>query len=640
MRRGTKWLLGVVGGFFGLLAVLVVAVVLLFQWDWLRQPLAGLLSGATGRSVTIGHLVGQWSLRPRIVLDDFRVANAPWAKPSEMVSVQHAEIVINVPDLLRGRVDIPAIKLVHPLVTLERRGDGTTNWTFGARQVAKTATPQKRSEVPLVGRIDIEGGRLIYHDEKLGLNVDSRISTVVGTGHQGAGGVQLRGTGTMHGEAFQLVALGGSLINLSSTRKPWPLTLDLTVGPTHGRLSGTLTEPVKFKGLNVNVGLSGPDLSRLTNFTGVPLPITPPYQLSGHLQRQGAVWRITGMAGRVGHSDLEGDIGIDTGHPRLDIQANLHSRVLDYRDVGSLVGLRATAAAPPPAAAPRRILPNAPLATKQIRQVDARVRFHGDKVNAPRAPLNQVDLDLVLKDGVLHLAPLDVGVAGGLVRAGIVVDAHTDNVTTRYDLRLSRFQLARFLDSAGLKGDGSGEIYGRILLTGYGDTVRKSLGSSNGAIRVVVNHGSVLNLGVALAGLDIARTLGILATGQKPIPLRCFVADFQVKNGVARPKTFVLDTREATVTMNGSISLRHETMALQVQSHPKGPTLSAHTPIDINGPFTRPSIAVAKAPLVARGAGAVVLGTLLTPLASVLAFIDPGLPKSPDCAALENHPGG
>lgn len=636
-----KWFLGIAGGFFGLLAVLVVAVVLLFQWDWLRQPLAGVLSKAVGRSVTVGHLVGQWSLQPRFVLDDFRVANAPWAKPSEMLSVQHAEVVINLPDLLHGRVDIPAIKLVHPMVTLERRADGTSNWTFGAKQTAKAATPQKRSEVPLVGRIDIDGGRLIYHDEKLGLKVDSQISTVVGTGHQGAGGVQLRGTGTMHGEAFQLVALGGSLINLSSTKKPWPLTLDLTVGPTHGRLSGTLTEPIKFKGLNVNVGLSGPDLSRLTSFTGVPLPITPPYQLSGHLQREGDVWHITSMAGRVGHSDLEGDLKIDTANPRLNLQADLRSKILDYRDVGSLVGLRTDETAPKPTGAPRRILPNAPLATKQVRQTDARVRFHGDKVNAPRAPLTAVDLDLVLKDGVLHLAPLDVGVAGGSVRAGIVVDARTDNVRTDYDIRLSQFQLARFLDSTGLKGAGSGDIYGRILLTGYGDTVRKSLGSSTGAIRVVINHGSVLNLGVALAGLDIARTLGILATGQKkPIPLNCFVADFQVQDGIAHPKVFVLDTDEATVTMSGSISLRDETLGLQVLSHPKGPTISARTPIDITGPFTRPSVGLAKAPLAARGAGAVVLGALLTPFASILAFIDPGLQKGPNCAALESHPGG
>jgi hypothetical protein len=37
--------------------------------------------------------------------------------------------------------------------------------------------------------------------------------------------------------------------------------------------------------------------------------------------------------------------------------------------------------------------------------------------------------------------------------------------------------------------------------------------------------------------------------------------------------------------------------------------------------------------LAEQGAVAVALGTLLTPLASILAFVDPGLAKNKDCAA-------
>lgn len=70
-------------------------------------------------------------------------------------------------------------------------------------------------------------------------------------------------------------------------------------------------------------------------------------------------------------------------------------------------------------------------------------------------------------------------------------------------------------------------------------------------------------------------------------------------------------------------------------AHPKDPTpLSARTPITITGPFAGPSIGVEAGPLAARAAGAVALGALLTPLAAILAFIDPGLEKDNDCAAL------
>src|SRR3546814_20334699 len=89
----------------------------------------------------------------------------------------------------------------------------------------------------------------------------------------------------------------------------------------------------------------------------------------------------------------------------------LHSKVLDYRDIGPLIGLSPPAEVPapqtkqadtaPPAAVktppskpapapapagdapPPRVLPDAPLAAEPIRAVDGKVPFHGDKVDAP-----------------------------------------------------------------------------------------------------------------------------------------------------------------------------------------------------------------------------------------------------------------
>jgi hypothetical protein len=50
---------------------------------------------------------------------------------------------------------------------------------------------------------------------------------------------------------------------------------------------------------------------------------------------------------------------------------------------------------------------------EQIRHVDARVRVRGAKVDAPNTPLEAVDLTLDLRDGVLKMAPLALGIAPG-----------------------------------------------------------------------------------------------------------------------------------------------------------------------------------------------------------------------------------
>ncbi len=654
-RSGRRWWYWWVGGTAALILVLMAAVAL-FDWNWLRSPAERFITAATGRQTVIdGRLEGQWSLTPRFVIEDFHMANAEWGREKELIAFERAEIVVDLREMLRGRTVLPEIRLVKPQLALERNAEGEGNWTFGVVAAKDVAAPEDRTEMPLIGRLRIEDGRFVYRDEKAGIDIDAEIATVRGAGGEGTDRVRLGGRGTMHGEAFRLRMMGGSLLSLRENEEPYPLTVEIEVGQTRGRMSGTLADPIRFEGIDLEVALSGPDLGKLQTMTGVPLPMTPPYDLRGRLHRDGAILRIETMAGRVGNSDLGGIIRIDTGRERLYLEADLHSRVLNYRDIGPLIGLHPDEELKPNTAAmtgaqkaaaqeagepvakgpPPRVLPDAPLAIEQIRQVDARVKFRGDKVEAPNTPLSGVDLDLLLENSVLHLRPLKLGVAGGLVNADIRIDARSDAVLTQYDVKLNQFRLERFLESAGLKDSGSGEINGRIQLVGYGDTVQKSLGSANGQVRMAMDNGTLSNLAMELVGLDVGQAALFWAGGDKQIPLRCFVTDFNVERGLMTPRVFVLDTTDTTVTAEGSISLTQELLGLKIRAHPKDPSLlSARTPININGAFSRPTVGVDAAPLAARGAGAIALGVLLTPLASILAFIEPGLESDSDCAAL------
>ena len=58
------------------------------------------------------------------------------------------------------------------------------------------------------------------------------------------------------------------------------------------------------------------------------------------------------------------------------------------------------------------------------------------------------------------------------------------------------------------------------------------------------------------------------------------------------------------------------------------------SPVVIHGTLAHPSIGVQAGAGLGQAAAAVALGVVLTPLAAVLAFVDPGLAKDADCAAL------
>ena len=58
------------------------------------------------------------------------------------------------------------------------------------------------------------------------------------------------------------------------------------------------------------------------------------------------------------------------------------------------------------------------------------------------------------------------------------------------------------------------------------------------------------------------------------------------------------------------------------------------SPIEIGGTLLHPQIGVKTIDLAAQAGGAIALGVLLTPVASLLAFVDPGLAKDANCASL------
>lgn len=105
--------------------------------------------------------------------------------------------------------------------------------------------------------------------------------------------------------------------------------------------------------------------------------------------------------------------------------------------------------------------------------------------------------------------------------------------------------------------------------------------------------------------------------------------------GTASARTFVIDTGVVLAKGSGTIDLGAETMNLKIDGETKEARLiRLWSPININGPLTSPKIGIDAGSVVAQGGFAAALGSLLSPLAALLPFVDPGLAKDADCGAL------
>jgi hypothetical protein len=117
--------------------------------------------------------------------------------------------------------------------------------------------------------------------------------------------------------------------------------------------------------------------------------------------------------------------------------------------------------------------------------------------------------------------------------------------------------------------------------------------------------------------------------------MRCGVANFKAADGNLKVATLLIDTTNVLVTGQGDINLQTEAIDLSLQGKPKKTrVLRLRTPILVRGTLLQPKIGVEPGKLAAQTGGAVALGALLTPVAALLAFVDGGLAKDANCAAL------
>jgi AsmA family protein len=175
----------------------------------------------------------------------------------------------------------------------------------------------------------------------------------------------------------------------------------------------------------------------------------------------------------------------------------------------------------------------------------------------------------------------------------------------------------------------------RIKVSGHGRSVHQVAASANGTVTAVLPRGVIRDSLAKLSGLDLGGLARLLTKSQKETPIRCGVASFEAREGTLTAQSMVVDTDPVLITGNGTVHLDSEALDLAFQGHPKSfELLRVRSPLLVRGTLSHPSVDIKAGNSVVQAAEAVALGVVFTPLAAVLAFVDPGLTKDADCAAL------
>ncbi len=650
----------VLAGAAVLVAVPVAAAITLLNMDWNRAKpwLNGRASEALGRPFAIaGDLSLTWQQPataagsktwrdslpwPHLQAQDVRLGNPDAmaqtdGEPAQLATVSQLAFSLNPLALLEKKIIIPELRFDTPQIRLLRSKDGRNNWTFEKQDQASPWQLELQSVVFSKGTVYLTDGvtQTAMRADVDTLADDKRY------------GIAWTLSGKYRGESVQGGGKAGSVLSLQRQGTPFPIQAEMRASGSSMAIEGTLTRPTDLAALDVRLKIAGPSMARLYPLTGVLLPETPHFSTEGHLTGTlapgGGEWVYDQFSGKVGSSDVEGKLAFSASKPRKRLTGEVHSRLLQFVDLGPLVGADSSASkkergvtSTQPAG---RVLPVETFKTERWTSLDADVRYTADKITRDaELPISKLDTHVLLTDGVLSLTPLNFNVAGGTLTSQIKLDGSgkviPNGIAAELKASARHLRIKQLFPRLPALQASVGEINGDASLSATGNSVATLLGSSNGEVRALINRGSISKLLLEEMGLNIGSIVVTKLVGDKQVKLNCMAADFVVNKGLMRTRQFIVDTEDAVLHIDGTVNLGNEQLDLTLQPDSKGLRIfSLRSPLYVKGTFSKPDVSVDKGVLALRAGGALALA-VVAPVAALLPLVNAGPGEENECATL------
>lgn len=636
-----------VGGVISVAALIALALLVLTNLDWNRAKpwFDTRVSEATERSFAInGDLSLNWQRPaleqtgwrrwvpwPHLRAKDVMLGNPEWASTGPvMARIRQIDFNVNPFLLLRKTIRVQSLILTEPRLALEQDKKGQNNWTF----------PKK--EGSSAWRFDLQDlsmvqGSVRYVDPAKRADITARVDTLKD------GSVAWKFEGIFNDERLTGGGRTGALLSLQAKNVRYPVEAAVRVGETTITAKGTLTDPAHPSALDVDLQILGASMADLFPLSGVLLPETPKFstggRLVGTLGRGNMQLRYEKFKGRVGSSDIGGTLEYLQRNPRPLLRGDVASNYLNLKDLGAVIGAsdgRKKQKAGEVKQPPGKILPVSPFKTDRWGKMDVEVQFTGKKIiRSENTPIDNLHTNVRMNNGVLSLAPLNFGIAGGRLTTELAIDGRSNPAKAQMKISARNLKLNRLFPAVESMRASLGEMHGDAQLSAAGNSFAALLASANGEVKSLIDEGTVSKYILEAMGLNVGSMVISKLFGDRQVRLDCMAADFNVVNGLMRPRIFIVDTEDATILVDGNIDLAQEKLNLTIHPESKGIRIfSLRSPLYVKGTFKQPDVGVNKGVVALKAGAAVVLGTVASPFAALLALVNPGPGKDSPCASL------
>ncbi|GAN67686.1 AsmA family protein [Acetobacter orleanensis] len=607
----------------GGVALAVLLLILFWSWDWFVPLVNSKATALLHRKTTIAHLHVQLGRVTTIKVDALRIEQP---KPFEKEKDQFAQaksltVSVDVWSYLwHRRLRLPLIALEQPTADIIALKNTVNNYTF-----TEDGKPEKKPEkqensasanLPEIGELRITDGALHVRYDPLQADMQIAVQTTPPKGND-RGTLHLDAKGGYAQQPITARFIGGALLSFVTDKAPYPVDLTVQNGPTNATLKGDVLHPMRFAGAHLKLHFAGPDMSLLYPLTGVPIPRTPAYSITGNLDYSRNHILFKDFEGKMGSSDIGGTLELDPHQKPMNVEANLRSRQVNLVDLGGFIGAKPTetASEKKQAANSTTVLPDTPINIPRLNAINAHVTYRGAHIENKKLPLDKIDTEFFITNGEINLKRLNFAVGNGTLASTATLKPDGSLFDTSARIDFARIDLARVMQATA-NSKARGIIGGHMTLKAKGNSIASLMAAGNGGLTLVLDQGGDITAILPdIMGLQLGNAILTALGLPSHTDIKCFIADMPLKNGIVSTNTLLLETGEARTLGRGTINFKTNTLDYALTTRSQNPTIaSLPGAFHISGLIKSPTV-LPGAEILGRAAAAAGLGFVFPPLA-------------------------
>lgn len=406
----------------------------------------------------------------------------------------------------------------------------------------------------------------------------------------------------------QPLLLSGKLDSLDSilNNKTLELQLKLEAFKINLEAEGSIVKPLDVDSAQIDVSLNIPEPKESVHGIAQFVPGIKqnnniiaglPISFNGKLTATSDTIRLENIQLKAASNDIAGVVFADFRGEKPFIEATLESQLLDLNEIIPTTKIKKnddpkiTENKSNNKPVNRKLFSDERVpALDVLGNIDVDFKYRLKKLISNKQAIDNIALNLSLKDSLLKLDPLSIDFAGGTINTKMELRA-AQKLQLQLDTTISKLDYGKLLTILGKKEYAKGKLDAEIKLAGEGDSVSSIMASLDGGLRVTTVNGLLDSDSLKFLSKDIASLIPFTDTSNRQ-KINCGVVQFDINKGIASTHSMVINTGAISALGTGDINLVNETLSLYVAPRTKRTSVIklALVPVNITGPLSSPSV--------------------------------------------------